>query len=85
MAVVAYALCALSAMACATLLFLAWRRNRSAMLWWSGICFLFLTLANIVLMVDFYIFPDAALWPLRHGLSLVAIGSLLYGLIFAER
>ena len=84
MAFLVYALCALTAAACAVLLFLAWRRSRSRMLWWSGVCFVFLTLANIVLVVDFFVLPDKALWPLRHGLSLAAISALLYGLIFEE-
>jgi hypothetical protein len=55
------------------------------MLWWSGICFFMLTLANIALIVDFFVLPDVQLWPLRHGLSLAAISALLYGLIFEER
>ncbi|KGQ20556.1 hypothetical protein LF41_1093 [Lysobacter dokdonensis DS-58] len=84
MAFLVYALCALTAAACAVLLFLAWRRSRSRMLWWSGVCFAFLTLANIVLVVDFFVLADRALWPLRHGLSLAAVSALLYGLIFEE-
>ena len=84
MAFLVYALCALTAAACALLLFLAWRRSRSRMLWWSGVCFLFLTVANILLVVDYFVLPDRALWPLRHGLSLAAISALLYGLIFEE-
>ena len=84
MAFLVYALCALTAAACALLLFLAWRRSRSRMLWWSGVCFLFLTVAYILLVVDYFVLPDRALWPLRHGLSLAAISALLYGLIFEE-
>ena len=84
MAFLVYALCALTAAACALLLFLAWRRSRSRMLWWSGVCFLFLTVANVLLVVDYFVLPDRALWPLRHGLSLAAISALLYGLIFEE-
>ena len=54
------------------------------MLWWSGVCFLLLTMANIAVLVDFFMLPDAQLWPLRHGLSLAAVSALLYGLIFEE-
>jgi hypothetical protein len=84
MALVVYALCALSALACSILLFIAWRRNGSRMLWWSGVCFVLLTMANIAVLVDFFMLPDAQLWPLRHGLSLAAVSALLYGLIFEE-
>ena len=80
----AYALCALTALACSVLLFLAWRRNRSRMLLWCCVCFVLLTLSNIFLVVDFFVLPDKVLWPLRHGLSLAAICALLYGLIFEE-
>jgi len=79
-----YALCALTAATCAVLLLMAWRRSRSRMLWWSAICFVFLTLSNVLLVIDFFILPDRVLWPVRHGLSLAAISALLYGLIFEE-
>ena len=57
MALLVYALCALTALACAVLLFVAWLRSRSRMLWWSGVCFVFLTLANIVLVIHFLSCP----------------------------
>lgn len=85
MALLVYTLCALAAFACSVLLLTAWRRSRSGMLWWSGVCFFLLTLANVALIVDFFVLPDVPLWPLRHGLSLAAISALLYGLIFEER
>jgi hypothetical protein len=85
MALLIYALCALSALACSVLLFHAWRKSRSGMLWWSGLCFLLLAFSNVALIADYFILPDVHLWPLRHGLSLAAICALLYGLIFEER
>ena len=63
MAFLAYALCALTAAACSVLLFMAWRRSRSRMLWWSAVCFVFLTLANVFLVIDFFVLADRALWP----------------------
>ena len=82
MAPMVYGLCAIAALACSILLFVASRRSHSGMLWWSGVCFLFLTLSNGVLVVVFVL---PMLWPLRHGLSLAAVSALLYGLIFEER
>ncbi|WP_205123589.1 DUF5985 family protein [Cognatilysobacter lacus] len=80
-----YSLCALAAMLCAILLGLGARRVRSRMLVWSAICFALLAAANIVLVLDFVVFPGLALWPVRQGLSLLAVGSLVYGLIVEER
>lgn len=80
-----YALCALTAFACALLLLRASRQSVSRMLFWSGICFALLTVSNLLLIVDAYVFPDIRLWSLRHGISLLAVSVLLYGLIFEER
>jgi hypothetical protein len=80
-----YLLCALAALVCAVMLGLGARRSRSRMLVWSAICFGLLAAANIVLVLDFVVFPGLALWPLRQGLSLLAVGSLVYGLIVEDR
>lgn len=84
MAFLVYALCALTAAACAVLLLIAWKRSGSRMLWWSAVCFVFLTVSNVLLVIDFFVLPDRMLWPVRHGISLAAISALLYGLIFEE-
>jgi hypothetical protein len=55
------------------------------MLWWSGVCFVLLALANSALVVGDILLPGSPLWALRHGLSLAGVSALLYGLIFAER
>ncbi len=84
MAFLVYALCALTGAACAGLLLIAFKRSGSRMLWWSAVCFVFLTVSNVLLVIDFFLLPDRMLWPLRHGISLAAISALLYGLIFEE-
>ena len=84
MALLVYALCSLAALACASLLAMAWRRSRSRMLGWCAICFSLLTLANVAIIVDYFLMPHVSLWPIRHGLSLGAMVALLYGLIFEE-
>jgi hypothetical protein len=84
MALLVYALCAAAALACASLLFVAWRRSRSRMLCWCAVCFSLLTLANVAVIVDYFLLPQLALWPVRHGLSLGVMVALLYGLIFEE-
>ncbi|MGY3266369.1 DUF5985 family protein [Lysobacter sp. HA35] len=80
-----YTLCALAALLCTVLLGSAARRVRSRMLVWSAICFGLLTAANVVLVLDFLVFPGIALWPVRQGLSVLALGALIYGLIMEER
>lgn len=85
MALLIYSLCALTAVACAMLLFQSWRKNGSRMLWWSGVCFALLACSNCALVLEAVVFPGVALWPVRHALSLAGISALLYGLIFAER
>jgi hypothetical protein len=87
MNVAIYLLCALAALACAILLASGARRSRSRLLVWSAICFGLLAVANVVLVLDFVVFPgpDVALWPLRQSLSLLAVGSLVYGLIVEDR
>ena len=80
-----YALCALAALVCAVMLALGARRSRSRMLVWSAICFALFAAANVVLVLDFVVFPGLALWPVRQGLSLLAVGSLVYGLIVEDR
>lgn len=85
MIVPVYALCAVTALACTLLLLTGARRSGSRMLLWAAGCFLLLTAANAVVVLDLLVFPGVALWPIRHGLSLAAIGVLIYGLIMEER
>ena len=85
MAQIVYALCALTAFAVACLLLRGYARSRFPLLLWSGLCFVGLTVNNILLVVDRVILPtqvDLSLW--RHGTSLVALLLLLYGLILEE-
>jgi hypothetical protein len=85
MVLLIYALCALTALACALLLLQGWRRTGSRMLFWSGLCFAGLTLTNLLVIADHYLFREVDLAPLRLGSALLAIALLLYGLVFEER
>ncbi len=81
-----YVLCALTSLACAVLLHRNARRAGSRMLFWCGMCFWLLSAANVLAIVDHYMVPvDVQLWPLRHGVGLLAVAVLLYGLVFEER
>ena len=85
MAALIYALCALTALLCATLLLRAYRRSQSRFLLWSGLCFAILTLSNLLVVIDKLALPMRDLSPWRMSLSAIAIGVLLYGLVFEER
>jgi len=77
-----YGLCLLTSVACASLLFRAWRRSRSRLLLWTAASFAFMALNNLALVCDMVIFPDMYLWPLRFLPALSAISLLLYGFIW---
>lgn len=77
-----YALCALTAALCAALLLRAHQRTKSALLFWSGLCFVLLTVNNIVVVVDLVILPDINLFLLRNVAALTGMVLLLYGLVW---
>jgi hypothetical protein len=82
MAGVIYGLCALAALLCAVLLLQAYRRSRYRLLLWSGLCFLGLTLNNLVLVFDKLVFVEIDLFTWRLVTALVAMAVLLYGIIW---
>ena len=78
-----YALCAAAAATCAGLLLHAYhRRGGYRLLLWSGLCFVGLTLNNLILIADKVFVPhvDLSLW--RTSAALLAMIVLLYGLIW---
>jgi len=81
MAEFVYALCALTSMVCAVLLFRGYRQGRQRLLMWSALCFLGLAANNALLIVDLYVVPDTDLFLVRTGSALIGMVVLLYGLI----
>lgn len=78
-----FLLCLATSAACAWLLFLQYTRTQARLLLWSAICFLGLTVNNLLVVVDILVLSDAvSLLPLRHLSSLLAVGVLLYGFIW---
>lgn len=85
MAAVIYALCAFTSLLCAILLLRSYSISRYRLLLWSGICFVIITLNNLLLMLDKLILPTQVdLLTLRLSVALVALICLVYGLIFDE-
>ncbi len=85
MATLVYALCALTSLACASLLLRGYLANRVRLLLWVGLCFAGLALNNILLFVDFRVVPeiDLSLWRTLPALAGLLI--LLYGLVWETR
>jgi hypothetical protein len=83
MATAVYTLCAVLSVACATLLFRAWRASRSRLLLWSALCFAWLAVSNVLLFVDLAIFGDETdlRWA-RSATFLAGTATLLGGLIW---
>lgn len=84
MSALIYALCALTSIACAVLLLRGWRRTGAKLLFWSGLCFVGLSVNNVLLVADMFDWVGARLDTPRLVAALAAVGFMLYGLIFAE-
>jgi hypothetical protein len=80
-----YLLCAATAFACALLLLRAYGRSHARLLLWAGLCFLGLTLNNALVFVDLVLVPSLDLFTWRNVAALLAVGTLLYGLIWDLR
>lgn len=81
---IVYLLCALTSTVCAWMLFRGYRDSHSRLLLWSSLCFGFLALNNITLVMDLVIFPEIDFSaPLLRNLMGASAGSLLlFGLIW---
>jgi hypothetical protein len=77
-----YALCFLTSLACAVLLFRGYRGGRGRLLLWSSGCFLCLALNNALLFVDLVLVPSIDLSVPRALVGLVAVTFLLAGFIW---
>ncbi|MBK3663309.1 hypothetical protein JJE66_19045 [Bradyrhizobium diazoefficiens] len=77
-----FGLCAATSAVCAGMLLGAYRQEKYRLLLWSGLCFVGLTLNNVVLVLDKVVLPDIDLSTLRLLIALMAMMILLYGLIW---
>ena len=80
-----YFLCALTALACFSLLWRGWRSNGAALLFWSALCFAGLTISNVLLVIDKLVLPDDVdLTTLRLAITLAATLLLVFGLVWGD-
>lgn len=75
-------LAALTSLACMVFLFRGYAASGVRLLLWSALCFVFLSLNNILLFLDLVVFPEIDLRPYRLGAALVGVLFLLYGFIW---
>jgi hypothetical protein len=85
MADVVYILCALTSIACAVLLLRSYAASGVRLLLWSGVCFSFLALNNILLVIDLTFLPNVDLSVIRAIPAAIGLALLLYGFIWDEQ
>jgi hypothetical protein len=92
MAELVYILCGATSLLCTLLLARGYRRTGARLLLWSAMCFLFLTLNNVLLFVDAVIYPETNIAfagitfaVLRSVSALVGLSLLVVGLVWDSR
>ena len=85
MAETVYALCAVTAIACALLLFRGYRRSRTPLLFWASLCFAGIAVENVILFIDMIILPEVDLFWWRVSVAIASMLVLLYGLVWEAR
>ena len=83
-ALISYSLCAAFSLAFSVALGRHHGRTRSRLLYWSALCFSFLTLNNVLLVMDKVFYTNMDLAPLRQLAALIALCVMLYGLTWEE-
>jgi hypothetical protein len=83
MALVVYALCAITSFACAVLLLRAHARSKVILLLWTSLCFFGLALNNVLLFADMLLGLDLVV--VRKIPALAGVLLLLHGLVADSR
>ncbi|HEX6529429.1 MAG TPA: DUF5985 family protein [Burkholderiales bacterium] len=75
-------LAVLTCLACTVLLFRGYARSGLRLLLWSALCFVFLSLNNVLLFFDLVVFPtEIDLRPYRLAAAAAGLAFLIYGFI----
>jgi hypothetical protein len=87
-----YILCAATCLLCTILLAKGYQRTGARLLLWSCLCFLFLSLNNLLLIADAIFFPDTQIAfgnitfaVLRSFSALTGLLLLLFGLVWDSK
>jgi hypothetical protein len=85
MAPALYIVTCMTMLLCAILLLRAYFKVRSKLLLWSGLCFVGLTLSNLLVIADLVLFPKVDLFSYRLVSAAISMALLLYGLIWESQ
>ncbi len=77
-----YLLCSLTSFVAMLLVYRSYLQSRTRLLLWTALAFVALAVNNLVLFVDIVMLPEISLLMLRHLVSLLAVGLLLYGFVW---
>lgn len=80
-----YILTSLTTLLCAILLLRGYARVRRRLLLWSGLCFVGLTITNLLKIADLLIFVQTDLYTYRMASAAVAMALLIYGLVWESQ
>ena len=80
--VAVYLLCLGASILCAGLLVRSYLRTRTSLLFWSALCFVFLALNSLAVVLDIFVIKAVDLTAWRQAASLAAVSVLLYGFIW---
>ena len=81
-ATLVYFLCFATSAGCGWLLVRSYLRNRTALLLWTAVCFVLLSINSLMVVFDLVILPDVDFRPARIATHLAALATLLYGFIW---
>jgi hydrogenase/urease accessory protein HupE len=76
-----YALCTVASIFCAGLLVRNYRRTRLRLALWTSACFVGFAVNNLLLFIDLIVVPDVDLGIWRSAVSIIALLTLIVGLI----
>lgn len=82
MKIALYLVSLFTCLACTILLFRAYLQRKVTLLLWSSICFVGLTISNLLLVIDLAVLPSIDLRLIRLIFSLGGMLFLLYGFIW---
>lgn len=79
---VTYIVVTLICLACAILLLRGYAKEKMRLLLWSGLCFIGLTISNLLVFLDLVMLPHVNLYLERLIAAAAAMALLLFGLIW---
>lgn len=78
---VVYLFAVLMSLACTALLFRSYLASGTRLLFWSGLCFVGLSVSNLLLFIDLPVFTSIDLRPYRSAATVLGLLCLLYGFL----